>query len=482
MATMTTSDIDEQHDAGDPPPAPHPTTDRRRPLRLVLAGVALAAVLLVAAAIGVSRSRSDGQDITTEADGEVIAASEVAESSNPNPADLDELIESLQTRLERIPNDDTAWATLGLAYVQQAKATVNPSFYELADGALAESLAVDTDGNFLARAGLSALASARHDFAEAKEQAELGLEINEFSAILHGALSDAELQLGNYDAAFDAVDRMTELRPDTTSFARASYVYELRGDIDLATRLMEDALEAAPTPADRAFALFQLGELSFNQGDPNTALTLYNQARQESPDDPAALAGKARAEAALGQTETALDHYAELVAVAPEPSYLVQYGELLESLGRTEEAEAQYAVFQATQALFEENGVLPDAAPTLFLAEHDDPQRALAAAEAGLEARPFLAMYDAYAWALHQNGRDEDALVAIDEALSLGYRNASYLYHSGMIKLALGDDDGARTDLQEALDLNPYFDPLAAPIARRTLDELGGSAASGTGD
>ena len=40
-----------------------------------------------------------------------------------------------------------------------------PTYYPKADGALAESLALDDDDNFLVYAGLSALASARHDFA-----------------------------------------------------------------------------------------------------------------------------------------------------------------------------------------------------------------------------------------------------------------------------------------------------------------------------
>lgn len=443
----------------------------RRRARLMVGALGLAAALVAVASVGVARQRTDGDDISTSASSPVIAASD-ATSPNPNPESLDELIAGLQTRLEAIPTDQTAWATLGLAYVQQAKATANPAFYSQADGALAESLAIDDAENFLASAGLSALASARHDFAAAKTHAETGLAINGFSAVLFGALSDAELQLGNYGAAFEAVERMSDLRPDTASFARESYIWELRGNIDLATEFMEGALEAAPTPADESFALFQLGELAFNQGDPTAALDLYNEARARTPNDLASLAGKAKAEAALGQVETALDHYAELVQRAPEPGHLAVYGELAESLGRNDLAAEQYAVLAATRALFEENGVEPDAGPTLFLADHGDPAAALAAAELGIEARPFLAMYDAYAWSLHKNGRNDEALAAIEEALSLGTLDASYRYHSGMIKHALGDGEGAASDLAAALEINPNFNPLSAEVAATTLFEL----------
>ena len=65
-------------------------------------------------------------------------------------------------------------------------------------------------------------------------------------------------------------------------------------------------------------------------------------------------------------------------------------------------------------------------------------------AETGIATRPFLVMQDAYAWALHVNGRDAEALPASARALQTGMRNASFHYHAGMIKLSLGDRAGAR--------------------------------------
>ena len=124
---------------------------------------------------------------------------------------------------------------------------------------------------------------------------------------------------------------------------------------------MERALDDAPTPADRAFVLVQLGELAFNAGRPAAALERYNAALAAMPTDAAALAGKARVESSLDQVETALDDYARLVSAAPEPSYLLDYGDLLASLGRDREAAEQYRIFTVTQQLFGANGVQPDA-------------------------------------------------------------------------------------------------------------------------
>jgi tetratricopeptide (TPR) repeat protein len=437
---------------------------------MILTGVGLTALLLTAGLFGVIESR--GQSNTPPAAQVALpaAANGVGRISG---ASLDAMITGLQTRLKGAPEDYVSWATLGLAYVQQAKVTVNSDFYPLAEGVLDKSLTINKTDNFLAYAGLSALASARHNFAAAETYAQQGLAINQYSSILYGALSDAKLQLGEYDAAFAAVQKMLDLRPDTSSLSRASYTWELRGDNDQARQLMQRAFDNAPNKSAKAFALFYLGDLAFNSGDANGALTYYRSALDASPGDAAALAGKAKAEAALGQNLTAIDDYAVVVQQTPEPTYIVEYGELLESMGRTAEADKQYAIFATTQKLFEANGVEPDATPTLFYANHGDPARALADAEKGVATRPFLVMYDAYAWALHQNGRDAEALDAIGKAMALGTQNALFRYHAGMIKFALGDTAGARTELTKALALNPTFNPLAAPIARTTLAQLG---------
>src|SRR3954462_4007394 len=45
-----------------------------------------------------------------------------------------------QQRLRQLPRDDAAWATLGIDYVQQAKATADPTYFPKAAGALRHSL------------------------------------------------------------------------------------------------------------------------------------------------------------------------------------------------------------------------------------------------------------------------------------------------------------------------------------------------------
>jgi tetratricopeptide (TPR) repeat protein len=439
--------------------------------------VAIATLTAAAIAGGIFGVRRSGDAVVADGGGtnavSAAAATGLARSSSTS---IETTISNLQAHLSKVPNDYPAWATLGLAYVQQAKITVNSDFYPKAQGSFEKSLSINDVDNFLAYAGLSALASARHDFATAEAQARKGLTVNSSSPVLYGALGDALVQLGRYSEADAAIAKMVSLRPDTSSYSRQSYLRELRGDVDGARALMQKALDVAPAPSDRAFALFYLGELDFNNGDANAALGRYRQALAASPTDIQALAGKAKAEAALGQHLTAIDDYTTVVSRAPEPGVVLEFGIFLESIGRTSEAQTQYQVVETTQQLFATNGVEPDATMTLFSIDRGQPAAALASAEQGIMTRPFFVMHDAYAWALHANGRDQEALVEVQKALELGTRSALTRYHAGMINLSLGRADAARTELTTALGINPFFDPLAAPIARQTLTMLGASA------
>ncbi|MDQ4098685.1 MAG: tetratricopeptide repeat protein [Actinomycetota bacterium] len=438
-------------------------SSRRRTLAVVgIAGLSL--VLFLAGALGVGRPPSPDQP----------GSPRVFGVRPPAGGGLAARIVSLQDRVRRVPKDSDGWAALGLAYVEQARVTVDPTYYAKAEGALQRSLSIDPRDNFAACTGMAALASARHEFSAAREWARRGLAINPSSPTLYGALGDAETQLGNYQEAFGAIQRMVDLVPDTASLARASYTWELRGDIDQARGLMQRALDDATTPADRGFARYHLGELAFNAGDPTAALEQYERGLTSDPSSVALLAGKAKAEAALGRTGAALSGYAEVVSRVPEPGYLVEYGELLQSLGRTAEAEEQYRLFGSVQKLLESNGVALDVDPALFQADHGDRRLALQYAEAGLRIRPFIEMDDAYAWALHVNGRHAEALGWSKKALALGTRNALFHFHAGMIQRSLGDAGAARGHLMQALEINPHFSPLLAPVARQALDQLAG--------
>ncbi len=382
-------------------------------------------------------------------------------------------IAKAQDRLRVRPNDAQGWAGLGVAYVSQARISGDPSWYAKAEGAVARSLQINGKTNYLAYAGQAALRNARHDFRGAEQSARKGIAINGFNSTLYGALGDALTQTGRYAAAAAAVDKMNQLLPGIPAFTRASYVFELRGDVPAARSALERALNDAVSPSDVAFVQYYLGELALRYGAGATvALEHYDAGLASSPRDAILLSGRARAEYALGNTAQAAADLRKAVLARPEPSAVLELAELLEATGDPT-AKDQYALFQVQQKLYKQAGVALDTESTLFEADHGSPAAAVAAAKAGWAIRPFVEMADAYGWALHSAGRDREALGWANKAFASGWKTAPALYHRGIIKMALGDKPGARADLTEALRLDPTFNPLGAPKAKAALASLG---------
>lgn len=388
--------------------------------------------------------------------------------------ELSRLIARAQQRLQSNPEDYRTWAELGSAYVEQARVTADPSYYPKSEGALETSLDLNDAVNDVALTGMGALSNARHEFAAAADWARQALQVNPAGATTYGVLADALTQLGDYDGATEAIQQMLDLRPGIPSFTRASYDLELHGNIDGARSALEQALETAFSPSEVAFCRTYLGQLSFSQGDLDDAAEQYELGLRESPGEPSLLIGQARVAAARGEEEAALGGYGDVVAVRPLPEYLVEFGDYLLSLGRTEEADSQFALFETTQQLFEGNGVRDNLTLALVEADHGDPAAAVAAGEAEWAQRENVDSADALAWALHSAGRDAEALPYAQQATGIGGRNAAFLYHRGIIEQALGLTEQARQTLDTALDINPYFSPLHAPQAKEALAALGG--------
>jgi tetratricopeptide (TPR) repeat protein len=422
--------------------------------------VAIGLLLAVVAVTGFVTARDDAQ---------TAAGSPAAP---PRATALEQLVYRAQESLRRNPDDAPLWAELGAAYVEQARVTGDPSYYGRAQGALDRSLQIAPEGNGEALIGLGQLANARHDFGAARDLGEQARVLRPYTAAVYGVLADAYTQLGEPAAATAAVQKMLDVRPGLAAFTRASYDLELHGRVDDARIALERALPDALTPDDIAFCRYYLGELAWNSGRVEEASVQYEKGLLAAPDDAALLQGRAKVAHAQGRVEEALEGYRVLTARLPLPQYLLEYGELLEAAGRVEEAAAQYEVLAVQQQLYAAAGSTDDQVAALVAADHGDPAVALRLAEAEWDRRQSVFSADAMAWALHANGRHAEALVHAERAAALGWRNASYAYHRGMVLAALGRTGEALAALTEALAINPHFNPLQAQAARATIAAL----------
>jgi len=90
---------------------------------------------------------------------------------------------------------------------------------------------------------------------------------------------------------------------------------------------------------------------------------------------------------------------------------------------------------------------------------------ALARARTAYREAPGIAAEDALAWGLFRAGRCDEARAHSAAALRLGTRDALFFFHRGMIERCLGNPS-ARDWFARALDTNPHFSLLWAPVAR----------------
>ena len=430
--------------------------------RLIVASALVVALAATAAvAVRTSGSRADVRRGGTPA---VVARARGAEAHG---------IEGLQRRLRAAPEDRRAWAALGAAYVQRARITGDPTLYPKAERALRRSLALGTTANVEAMIGMSALASARHDFATALRWGDRARAINPHDASVHGVTGDALIELGRYPEAFDAFQRMLDLRPGLSSYARASYAWELQGNIPNAIEAMELALEAAASPADDAFAAYHIGELHWNAGRTTEASRWYRQSAAHDPTFVPALQGLAKTEVARGNLDTAIDRYTDVVARLPLPQYVIELAEVAQLAGKDAVERQQLELLGVQERLLRANGVDVDIDQALFRADHGvDLAAGLAAAQSEWRTRKSIFVADALAWSLYANGRHREALTYATKALRLGTRNALFYFHKGMIERALGRRDAARRDLRQAMRINPHFSFVWSSRVPRILKEL----------
>jgi tetratricopeptide (TPR) repeat protein len=352
--------------------------------------------------------------------------------------------------------------------------TADPSYYPKAQGALQRSLQLESATNWQAMVGMGALSNARHDFRAGLDWGRRAQRANPSNGSVYGVIADALTQLGQYPQARDAVQQMLNVAPGVPSFTRASFDFEQHGQVREARDALNRALQIATDPADIAFCRYYLGELAYNNGDLTEARRQYEAALAADSTYQLPGAGLAKVDAASGLTAKAIDGYDRVVQRLPLPQLVAEYGDVLTWTKQRDKANRQYDLFATEQQLFSTNGVVDHLTSATFQADHGQPARSLTEAQAEWNARRNVMAADALGWALHRNGRHAEALTYATKANRLGWRNATFRYHRGAIEAALGHTNRARTDLTTALTINPHFDILQAPVARRLLASLGG--------
>jgi len=373
---------------------------------------------------------------------------------------------------QRASDGATSLAQRGDAELQRARETADPGSYERAEALFRRALGRDPR-NVDATIGMGTLALARHDFRGALRHGESAHRLAPGLARPYAVLVDAQVELGDYEAAGRSLQEMIDLRPNLASYARVSYFRELHGDLEGAIEAMELAVSAGgQVPENVAYVQTLLGDLEATRGRTDAARRAYETALTQVPRYAPADVGLAELDAASGRLDEAIATYRQVGERLPLPQYTIALGEAELAAGRTASARETFALVDVQRRLLAAQGQNTDLELALFEADHGSPARAVRLARQAWDAAPSVRSADALGWALTRAGRADDGLSWARRSLKLGWQEPTTRYHAGMAARAAGERDEAISFLEAALERNPDFSPMRAPKARRALEEL----------
>ncbi len=340
--------------------------------------------------------------------------------------DPGQLVANAQALVETRPDDARAYIALAQALTRRAREGTPAVFYGQADTALAAARArapADPEAEKVA----IEIDLGRHRYEEALQRAlALNRKVPD-DVLVYGFLVDANGALGRYQAAEAAAQWMLNLRPgNIPGLLRAAYLRQIYGDLEGAADLLDQAYRNTPEIdlAERASMLARMSALHRAAGRLEVAEEAAGRALTLIADYPEALDELAAVRRAQGHAGEALRLRERGYQRVADPRHLYALAVALRAAGRAQDARKAFREFdqQAASA----SGADSDAARELVYYYADvlhRPRLALEVAQREIARRQDIHTRAAHAWALHANGRREQARRAMGELLSLGTRD-----------------------------------------------------------
>jgi tetratricopeptide (TPR) repeat protein len=363
---------------------------------------------------------------------QAVAGDAVAVTSRDG---LEQRIARMERTLRERPADSQAAVSFADALIRQARISGNAGLALRAERAL-NTVLKDEPVDYDARRMLGAVYLSEHRFRDAVREADRARSERPTDDWNYGVLGDGHLELGEYDQAFAAFQRMMDLRPTAGAYARAAYALELQGRLEAALEAMTLSAEAtAPTDQESiAWHHAQLGDLYRLLGKTKEAAYQYAWANHSFPDHPFALRGMATLMEAEGNRSGALATFEALMARSPSPDVAEKLGDLFAALGRDADASREYALAEAGWRFDAPNPAML----ARFLADHDrNLPNAVTLVEGAAADRHDIFTEDALAWVYFKSGRLRDAAAAMKQAVRTGTKDRTILRHAAAIQQAV---------------------------------------------
>lgn len=391
-----------------------------------------------------------------------------AQGPGTSRAVLTRTVEEMSARLRAHADDSAAVVSLSDALIRLQRVNNDGRAVIAAEQHLREFLAANGP-NYEVERTLTAVLLSQHRFGDAIALANKLQARDPRDAWNYGAMGDGYLELGDYDRAFASFDRMGQLQPGPSAYARVAYALELKGDLTGALESMRQAADGT-TPNDaesQAWHFSQVGSLLLQQGRPGDAKREFERAAATFPNHPLAMAGLAKIKIVEGDLSAARLICQSLLAAAPTPDMAASVGDLSRALGEPGVAEQYYKMAEQIERAGWGNGIAQPQALARFFAERSrNIDEAVQLAETAATTRRDIFTMDTLAWAYFGAGRIDEARKASDASLRTGTRDARILYHAAEIRSAAGQMDVARTTLERIPALDSLGDVLVAQAAK----------------
>ena len=219
-------------------------------------GAALVAALVLKAPSppGITRPVVAEQLPVARSADEILALLPEPDTTSPSG----KVMAAATAQVRKAPENAVGWVTLGDLLAQRQRDSADPKFYDFAEMAYGHALLLQPRSSG-AMSGMAWVTGGRHVFDESTRWAEKAIEVDPGNAAAVGILGDAEVELGDYDQAFEHYQTMMDLRPDLSSWSRGAHLLWLTGDKTNAIWLMERAIKAgAPFAENTAWCRAKL--------------------------------------------------------------------------------------------------------------------------------------------------------------------------------------------------------------------------------
>lgn len=352
----------------------------------------------------------------------------------PQPSGVAAALSELQALVKANPQDLNKLERLGRLWIGEARVTHNERGYQLAAlcARLMDMELPEQPSTLLLRGNVLL---AMHRFHDAEELGRVLLQKRQ-NMLDHALLADALMEQGLIEESLPVYQAMIDTKPCLPSYSRIAHVRWLRGDIDGAIEMMEQAIACGSyrDPEPMAWCTSRLAFFLWQDGDAVTAMMTAKRSVEILPENPQAYYVMGRILLSRNDAQGAADALEKAANYSQQP-------EILWALADAQRAAYLPAKAEATMKLLSSKGEAGDPRSfSLYLAtQHQDSDHALDLAKAELHARRDVYSWDALAWAQQAAGSNVAALISARKAMAEGTKDARLFLHACIIAQQAGD-------------------------------------------